>query len=115
MKLHRTAVSHPDGEMRYGATTARGGVEEFVVQLYCWHDGAWRVVCQFDHTPSQSGGHDVTTEGIHLDLFDAEGNKVDVETANHPGPVPIQFAFRYCIRYIERRNELLVQRWPTWR
>lgn len=115
MKFHRTTVTHPDGEMRYGATIDRGSVEAFVVQLYSWHDGSWRIACQFDHTPSRSGGHDVTTDGVHLDLFDAEGTKVGVETANHPGPVAAEFAYNYATRYIERRNELLLQRWPTWR
>lgn len=101
--------------MRYGAIIARGTVKEFVVQLHRWQDGVWRPVCQFDHTPSQSGGHDVTTEGIHLDLFDADRGKVDVETADHPGPIHPNAAYRYASRYIKRRNERLIQRWPTWR
>jgi hypothetical protein len=115
MDLHRTSVAHPDGELRYWLETTRSEVEEFVVQLYCWHDGAWRLVCQFDHTPSLSDGHDVTTEGVHLDLFDADGNKVDTETANHPAPVNPRFAWEYANRYIEVRNVQLIQRWPQWR
>jgi hypothetical protein len=57
----------------------------------------------------------VTTEGVHLDLFDAEGNKMDTETATHPGPMTPQAAWRYADRYIDARNEQLIQRWPTWR
>lgn len=114
MRLFRSSVSHPDGELRYGLTTHRGEVEEFVVQLYHRND-RWRIVCQFDHTPAQSMGHDVTVEGIHLDLFDNDGNKVNIEYADHPGPCDPAFALNYARNFLKHRNEQLIRRWPTWR
>lgn len=112
-RLHRRPVSHPRGELRYSVRVERGQVTAFVVQLYCWRDGSWHLVAQFDHTPKTSEGHDVTVEGVHMDVF-RDGEKYEVETSPHPGPSAPELALDYAIRYLETYNERLIEQYDAW-
>lgn len=115
MRIFRRATSHPDGELRYGVRTCDGRVVEFVVQLFCWTDGGWDLVAQFDHNPDMEQGHDVRTEGVHMDVFGPPG-KVDVWVEPHPGPIDPEFALDYAINYFTEHDERLIERyrgWPT--
>lgn len=87
---------------------------EFIVQLYGWVDGEWHLVAQFDHNPTLPNGHDVRSEGIHMDLF-RDGEKVDVEFTNHPGPVKPAFALNYAINYLSEHAQPLIERYQRCR
>ena len=54
---------------RVGYSHKRGSVTRFVVQLEYRHDEAWRPVVRYDHDPASKHGHDVTADGLHLDVF----------------------------------------------
>jgi hypothetical protein len=112
-EFYRRAVSHPDGELRYRATTERGRITEFVVQLYCWRDGSWRLVAQSDHNPMMPEGYDVTTEGVHVDVF-RDGEKHEAETTLHPGPLEPASALKYAINYLETHDKRLIERYDEW-
>lgn len=90
-----------------------GQVTAFVVQLYWWRDGSWHLFAQFDHTPETPEGHDVTVEGIHMDVF-RDGEKHEVKTASHPGPSAPELALDYATRYLETYDKRLIERYDAW-
>ena len=54
---------------RIGYSHDHGDVTRFVVQLeYRLNEGGAEVV-RFDHDPEGKQGHDVTTEGVHMDVY----------------------------------------------
>jgi len=57
-----------------GYDTKRGGVIRFVVQLEYLVDpvaGEWATVVHYDHDSkgSDEATHDVTEEGVHIDIY----------------------------------------------
>lgn len=103
--------------IEYGKTRRRtemsvtqGSIEWFVVQLEYNHGGAvsdtdWRNVARFDHHPGYEWGHDITREGLHLDIYSPRGHKVD-QKYGFP-EMPIEKAPAYCEKYLENRAEIL--------
>jgi len=53
---------------RVGFDTDRGAVTRFVVQLEYLVGDEWMEVVRFDHDPASKHGHDVTTDGVHMDV-----------------------------------------------
>jgi hypothetical protein len=49
----------------------RGEVTRFVIQLEYHHNGEWHEVVRYDHDAvgSDEATHDVTEEGIHMDIY----------------------------------------------
>jgi hypothetical protein len=56
-------------QLRTAFTVDRGDVVQFVTQLEYWHNGDWRAVVRYDHDADAEGGHDVTEEGLHRDVY----------------------------------------------
>lgn len=52
-----------------GISTEQGQVVRFVVQFEYRVASDWRVVVRFDHDPASAVAHDVTDEGIHMDVY----------------------------------------------
>ena len=97
--------------LRVGFSTVRGTPTEFVVQLEYLLDDEWWTVARFDHNPDLGMGHDVTEEGLHLDIY-RDGKKYDVE---HDFPaVDINDAPTYCKSYLERNADEYVGRFERW-
>jgi hypothetical protein len=84
---------------RVGLSTYRGDVVRFVVQLEYRLDGEWRAVARFDHDSNSEMGHDVTEEGLHLDVY-RDGEKYRVER-DFPA-VDLNDAVEYCETYADR-------------
>lgn len=100
-----------DTRLRVGHTIVRGTPVEFVVQLEYHLDGEWRIVARFDHNPDLRMGHDVTDEGLHLDIY-RNGAKHYVER-DFPA-VNIYDAIAYCETYLERNAVELIGRFERW-
>ena len=113
VRLFRRSTSHPDGELRYGVRTLDGRVTEFAVQLYCREDGEWRLVAQFDHNPEMGQGHDVRTEGVHMDVFRPSGRRAVADQAD-PGPMNPESALEFAINYLAEHDERLIERYRRW-
>jgi len=47
----------------------RGEITRFLVQLEYRRDNDWTPIVRYDHDPASEHGHDVTTEGAHMDVF----------------------------------------------
>jgi hypothetical protein len=57
--------------IRVGRDVDRGEVTRFVVQFEYAHDDGWHEVVRYDHDceGSVEATHDVTTEGLHIDIY----------------------------------------------
>lgn len=106
-----TAIVDRRSQIRTGLSTERGHVTRFFVQLEYWLDGEWREVVRFDHDPGSPFGHDVTSEGIHMDVF-RSGRKYRVKRGFPP--VELNRAPRYCTAYIRENADLLLRRFERW-
>jgi hypothetical protein len=69
--------------VRFGADIERGDVERFLVQLeYRMADG-WTPIVRSDHNSAAVDGHDVESEGVHMNLY-RDGEKYDVRQIGPP-------------------------------
>lgn len=61
---------------RIGYDREKDDVVRFVVQVEYHHDGEWHAVVRYDHdgTGESQHAHDVTDEGLHIDIY-REGEK----------------------------------------
>lgn len=82
-----------------------------MVQLEYWLDGEWSPVVRYDHDCEAVGGHDVSKEGLHLDVYRA-GKKVDVEFVT--GPIQPRDAFDYAEADLRENVERYIKRFEQW-
>ena len=92
--------------LRIGFTTYRGTPTAFVVQLEYRVDGEWMQIARFDHDPDSENGHDIESEGLHLDIYE-NGRKVTVD-GDFPA-VTLKQALPYCEMYLKRHVSRYVQ------
>lgn len=57
---------------------SEGHVTRFVVQFERSIGDEWSEVVRFDHEPENPMGHDITEEGLHMDVY-RDGDKVRVK------------------------------------
>jgi len=101
---------------RFGITTDRGTVQHFVVQLeYLLDPGddEWAEVVRYDHDSggSSEATHDVTLDGLHIDVY-REGEKI---TSNElTPPLPANEALDRAEEHLNKNAEGYIKRFETW-
>jgi hypothetical protein len=96
---------------RIGYSHDRGDITRFVVQLEYRLDGNWVEIVRFDHDPEGTHGHDVTEEGIHMDVY-RDGEKLRSEeifplmTANE--------ALTFAEEHLNQHAERYIRRFEQW-
>lgn len=96
---------------RLGYNHDRGQVTKFVVQLeYCLGDD-WFEIVRFDHDPDAEGGHDVTDEGLHMDIY-RRGTKISTEDVFPP--LPANDALDLAEMHLTKHLERYVKRFEQW-
>lgn len=98
-------------QLRTAFTAERGEVVQFVVQLEYWLHGEWREVVRYDHDQDAEGGHDITTEGLHLDVF-RDGEKVRTEQVS--GPIPSDEGFNHAEDDLLKNVQEYIKRFESW-
>ena len=98
-------------QLRTAFTAERGEVRRFVTQLEFWLDDEWTEVVRYDHDRDAEGGHDVTEEGLHRDIY-RDGEKHDVKRVT--GPIPANEAFSYAEEDLYENAERYVTRFKQW-
>jgi len=98
-------------QLRLGFSTDRGTVSAFFVQLEYWLDGEWRAVVRYDHDSEAPGGHDVTRDGLHRDVYRG-GRKIRVESVT--GPIPANEAFEYAEADLTENVDMYIRRFKRW-
>lgn len=111
----------PYVRLRFHLETYIGVVQKFTIQLeynLALVDSGkddWGPIARFDHNPNSKQGHDVTQEGLHLDLMNPDGTKYKVRRG-FPSK-PLNDYPDHCEQYLldksqrltldfERRNNL---------
>lgn len=106
-------ITYPSVRIRTEFEKRRGVVMRFVVQLEynsqpdVLEADDWRQVARFDHDPAAPGGHDVTKEGLHMDIY-SDGKKVAV--ARDFSEVPLNEVIDFCERVLRNRSDELLAR-----
>ncbi len=83
----------------------------FLVQLEYWLDGEWLEDVRFDHNPNTGFGHDITEDGLHMDIY-RDDQKYRMKD-DFP-PVELNRAPRYCTTYIREHADRLIRRFERW-
>lgn len=98
-------------QLRTAFSTEQGDVTRFMIQLEYWLDGDWRGVVRYDHDRNASGGHDVTEEGLHRDVY-RDGEKYRTEDVSPP--VPANEAFEYAEEDLRENVQRFIKRFERW-
>ena len=98
-------------QLRTAFSTERGTVTKFVVQLEYWLEGDWREIVRYDHDRDARGGHDITEEGLHRDVYrDGEKSRSEALTP----PIPANDGFDAAEEDLRENAERLVERFERW-
>lgn len=98
-------------QMRIGFTANRGKVLRFIVQLEYWLEGEWREVVRYDHDAEASGGHDISEEGLHRDVY-RDREKYRSERLSHP--LPAKKGFDMAEEDLCENVERFIKRFEIW-
>lgn len=112
-------IRWPYARIRRELRTESGEIVRFVVQLEYDVEAevslgagpSWRVVARFDHDNTDSGGHDVSVEGLHLDVY-RDGERYD-RLWDFP-TLPPGTAMRYCETYLRDWSDRFLARFERW-
>jgi len=92
-------------QVRIGFDRQKDTVTRFVVQLEYHHAGAWQPVVRYDHdgTGESEHAHDVTEDGVHMDIY-RDGEKHVTEYVAPPldGGVALDRAEDHLQNNLER-------------
>lgn len=98
-------------QLRTAFSTERGRVTRFMIQLEYWLNGDWREVARYDHDEAAPGGHDVTEDGVHRDVY-RYGEKHRTEDVSPP--IPANEAFDYAEEDLRENVERFIKRFEKW-
>lgn len=98
---------------RVGFDSERGEVTRFVVRLEYRHGEEWRPVVRYDHdgTDRSETGHDVTEDGLHIDVY-RDGAKVATEFVAPPQPPGV--ALDFAEDHLSENMQRFVERYERW-
>lgn len=114
-----TDLIEPYSRMRVELWCDTGSVEAFRIQLEYDHghrytrrdpESDWCAVARFDHTPNSStGGHDITEEGVHLDLY-----RKDNQYRTEEMPIPavkghLDATANACQEWLRENHDSLIE------
>jgi hypothetical protein len=86
-------------------------VTRFVVQLEYRFNGDWREIVRFDHDPESDRAHDVTREGVHMDVY-RDGEKLRSEEVFPP--MHASDALTFAEEHLNQHAERHIKRFEIW-
>jgi hypothetical protein len=96
---------------RIGYSHDSGEVIRFVVQLEYHLDGEFHQVVRFDHDPDSEHGHDVTEDGVHLDVY---RNRTKHRSEEVFPPMPASDALTFAEEHLNQHAEQYINRFEIW-
>lgn len=105
-----TAVDR-QARRRVGFDTTRGEVTRFVVQLEYRHGEEWRPVVRYDHDTEGETSHDVTEEGLHIDIYRENGKEATEYIAP---PQSAAVALDLAEDHLSQNLERFIERYERW-
>lgn len=111
-----TTRAHRRARRRLGIDVERGQVKRFVVQLECLINpeaDEWAVVVRYDHDAegSAEATHDVTEDGLHIDIY-RDGEKIDSHELTPP--LPANDALNAAEEHLAEHLEEYIRRFERW-
>jgi hypothetical protein len=101
-----------ESRMRFGYTRCDGELLRFVVQLEYWYEETWLQVARFEHQADGPSYRNVEQDGLHLDLYNPDGEQVEKVTWWMPQPA--NEAMGDADDYLRKHAESLVRRFERW-
>lgn len=98
--------------LRFGYTRRGGELLRFVVQLEYWYEDSWLQVARFEHQADGPAYRNVEQEGLHLDLYNPDGEQVEKVTWWMPQPA--NEAMSDADDYLRKHAESLLRRFERW-
>lgn len=96
---------------RLGYSHDHGEVTRFVVQLEYLYEEEWTPIVRYDHGPTSTHGHDVTDEGLHIDVYrDGEKYRTEYVAPPLPAGVALDFAEDHLLENAQR----FITRFEEW-
>lgn len=105
-----TLLSYP-AQRRIGYSHERGTVTRFVVQLEYVRDDGLREIVRFDHNPDTEHGHDVTEDGVHIDVY-RDGRKIRTEEIFPP--MAADEALTFAEEHLAEHAQRYIERYEQW-
>ena len=96
---------------RLGYSHDHGDMTRFVVQLEYQYEGEWTPVVGYDHDPASVHGHDVTEEGLHIDVYRG-GEKYRQEYVAPPMPAGV--ALDFAEDHLTENTQRFTRRFEEW-
>ena len=111
-----TTRVHRRARRRLGIDVDRGQVKRFVVQLEYLvdpHPEAWEPVVRYDHDVegSAEATHDVTEDGLHIDIY-RDGEKINSHELTPP--LPANDALSAAEEHLTEHLQGYVRRFEEW-
>jgi len=98
--------------LRLGYSRDRKSIGRFVVQLeYRFDPDKWATIVRSDHDPESEHGHDVSEEGVHLDVY-RDSEKIRSEEIFPP--MEPHKALTYAEDHIATHAERYTERFERW-
>ena len=96
---------------RVGYTHDRGEVVRFVVQLEYKLGDEWETVVRYDHDESGELAHDVSEEGLHIDIY-RDGGKHATEFITRP--LPAEVGLSLAEDHLSENAQRFIRRFEEW-
>lgn len=97
--------------VRLGLNTNRGEVTQFVLQLEYRFEDEWAEVVRFDHDITGSAAHDVSKDGVHMDVY-RDGKKYRREEIFPP--MNAADALNFAEAHLAEHAERYIKRFEKW-
>lgn len=108
----RTTRTTRVARRRFGYSHEQGEVRRFMVQLEYRTDDGWTPVVRYDHDAvTDHGGHDVTEEGLHIDVY-RDGEKYEREFIAPPMPPAV--ALDLAEDHLRENAPRFIKRFEEW-
>ena len=108
---YTTWIEYPHAQLRFVLDTERGTPTAFVVQTEYRVEDEWKPVVRFDHNPAGTYGHDVTEEGLHIDVYrDGEQHRTEYVAP----PIPAGVALDRAEDHLSNNLVWFVTRFEQW-
>lgn len=107
--VHTKSIEDTTQQVVARFDTDSGSIVRFVAQLQKRTTYSnYETVAQFDHDPDSPGGHDIYEEGLHLDVYRADGPVVKIYPSHPPLPRSLGVVLRNCTDYLREHSAWLM-------
>ena len=105
------SIGRSDCHITVGFDQQGNQIPRFLVRLHhatSFYPLEWAAIARFDHNESDSGGHDIYKEGIHIDVTKCSGGEVKLRLSHTHPPQNTGKVIRWCVEYFDQEADYFV-------